>query len=689
MIFNINSHKYTFLIISFLLIFLCGCKTTEKVDSIVTKSGIEIYKNRQLYSVLEKETIDKNVDIKGKFCPISSGYVYADNRNEVICTKIGEESEVIYSVDDTFKILTVSANADDMISLFLKNDRLGQCYITVITVDGQEVLSVELGNDLYSEHIESVGYYDDKLYVFFDKGIYCIDDNDIRKYLYKKDEGGYWKTFNGSEIVLYGDKNGTSMTLSLDLKTLSVNEQHIFNDYMNWLPGINNVFYSSDDNMVIHFDNRTDEVAALYSDIGIDPSTIRMIASFNNSNIIIVSEEKDNMLTILSPVLQETTETDDRVSLHFLGVNPSLYSPFASSYNNNNASFRIEMLPAVSLDKYYLDIATGDSDLFELFGTRYEAFARKGYLYDITGRLENSNLIDENEFIDRIYSDFMVDGKIYALPKTMNLQTLCVPEDSLAGRKSWTVDEFLNYMEENPTALSDENGKTVADIKADIVWCAINVEDLINSDGYLNTSRLKEILQKVNSIDVTVDLKSVERKLKDGEAAIVSLPISTPLDFSDYQTKIGRKLVPIGYPAANGDISKGNIIYSNLVGISPKTKYPDAAWNFSELYISKEIVPKSNEVLTTKDGFEQAMNEGIDREKFKFNGVDYYPVSKEEIETVKEAYYNAGLFTVFKSDLSDIIWEEVQYYFRGEKSVDEVVKVVESRTRLMIDEQKP
>lgn len=669
---------------------LGGCTVLEKGKKEETGGIRAVNYNSLNYGVVHEEIIDNDILLNSFFCPVSSGYVYI-SENAVIYNKGEDDKAPIYKLESTSKAEALNATTDDRIVLVFRNTVSGDYVSTVFDLKGNVIWEKTLGSDNSFERVESVNYVSNRLYVITEKKISSVGKDDIKEYTLRDSECKYWKCFNGEDIVLYGDDAQGSALIAIDRESLDKKDERSFREHMAWVKSDNGIVYSSVDGLA-RFDTtkESDELLVMFSQIGVAPSNVKAVSFFDNNIVAVTIQGKENKILFLALAGKEQIEEqDNRKTLTFASVNPPLYSTATSLFNKTNTKYKIEMLPAITLEKYNLAVSTGEADLFELFGTRYEVLARKGYLYNIKELLESSTLIKKEDYLERVYSDFEIDGNIYAVPKTMFLQCLCAPENLLDGKTNWTVDEFLDFMEVNPGALSDEYYKNVADIKTDITMCAINIDDILGKEGYINKARLKDILIRIEKLDVPIISKSTERKLKDGEAAIISVSITTPEQFSDYQTQLGCKLIPIGYPAKEGELSRGNVVYSNLVGISSTTKNNEAAWEFAELYAYKEIDSYTNEVPTTKIGFEEAMNQGVDREKQRINGVEYYPIDQEEIETVRNAYYKAGIYTDFYIALTDIIWEEVQYYYSGEKTVDEVVGVIDSRVRLMVDEQRP
>lgn len=696
--FWIRSITIIMLVFAFLF---AGCGEKE-VSNFVSDGNRPIMPGATVYRVEQDREIDKNVT-ENVYCLVSDGYVYANSRNNIIYhSAMGTETS-IYTADKEFQISKLSSNASEEIVVLLVELDRQECVVNVIDLTGKCILAKNIEWEMYEEIIDDIYYDFGNIYCFTGKGIYCLLENQTKWLTYKYDskDASLRNCINETDIILFSsDINGSNIII-LDKNTLNVKEKRSFTTTISWAKCNNRLCYYSQDGLVSYnYSAESDEMILLFSELGSDMNSIRDISFFSNGKIAIFIKNTDCRLIFVSDSIEKNNddekihqeEIDDRTILSFLSVNPSLFSGDISSFNKNDNDYKIKTLPATKFDRYDMALTSSEYDLFECSATRYLQYAKNGYLYDITAFINNSSIINKEDYVDRLFSDLEIDGKIYLIPRTMMLRSLCVPEDLLDGKTSWTVDEFLDFMEKYPNAIAYKGftNRSIEATKSDIASLAINMDDLTDSEGHINTTRLKEILHRIDSFQPTVISRDVDERIKDGDAVITPMSITTPIVFLDYETKVGRKLVPIGYPAAKGCLSKGAIVYETGVGISPSTKEPEASWRFAEYFASRSVsVEKQGAAVPTrKEKFEEAMNEGTDREHFRMEGVEYFPVTQADIDKIKKAYAEADIFTEEFLTLSDIIYEEAMSYYAGDKNVDDVVAVIANRYNLFIDEQQ-
>ena len=141
----------------------------------------------------------------------------------------------------------------------------------------------------------------------------------------------------------------------------------------------------------------------------------------------------------------------------------------------------------------------------------------------------------------------------------------------------------------------------------------------------------------------------------------------------------------IGYPAATGEISGGICGYEDIFVISSLASNPEGAWNFIEYFLSTSDQTCPGNVPTRTKDFEDAISIAKDEEEYIFNDVLYVPLTDEQADRFRDAYNNSN-YVRSENTIRDIVSEESRYYFSGDKELDEVCKVIQSRIQIILDE---
>jgi ABC-type glycerol-3-phosphate transport system substrate-binding protein len=174
-----------------------------------------------------------------------------------------------------------------------------------------------------------------------------------------------------------------------------------------------------------------------------------------------------------------------------------------------------------------------------------------------------------------------------------------------------------------------------------------------------------------------------------------------------YQLKgqMGEEVTFIGFPTAEGN---GSVIMmsSNAFAISAKSAYKDGAWEFVRHYLTEDY-QKSGEFYDfpiVKSVFEEKAKEATGKsywinengEKVEYD--DYYyiggeeiilePFTQEEVDAICEFIYSVKKVNKFDNNIRNIINEEAQSFFEGQKSAQEVAQIIQSRAQIFVDENR-
>ena len=88
---------------------------------------------------------------------------------------------------------------------------------------------------------------------------------------------------------------------------------------------------------------------------------------------------------------------------------------------------------------------------------------------------------------------------------------------------------------------------------------------------------------------------------------------------------------------------------------------------------------------TGKEVFEERMQEDVGVETFTLDG-PLPPSTQEEADKVRKAFEEGIYYSAENKPLLDIIEEEAGAYFGGDRELDDVVKIIQSRIQVYLNE---
>lgn len=303
-----------------------------------------------------------------------------------------------------------------------------------------------------------------------------------------------------------------------------------------------------------------------------------------------------------------------------------------------------------------------------------------------------------------------VDGGLYTIPTGFTLQCLAVSSSLLEGKKSWSVGEFLDFLEKYPDACALA-GIGAAENKTEVLRLVLQgglteFVDFLTKTAALDSAEFQAVLERIAALRISDNISlSEEERAAAGEAVVWVTTLSKPRDLQQLEWKNGETVTLIGYPGTDG----GNILQtSKRLAINRNSEQKEGAWQFIKYLLMQEPdVGKMTEFSVRKDLLEEYLyaeatpvyqtdDEGnyvLDKDGKKveiystFDGIPYYAITEEQIQKVRTAIDNTFMVDeMTQTILADII-EEAAPYFRGEKAAEDVVEIMQSRVQLYLDEQ--
>lgn len=172
------------------------------------------------------------------------------------------------------------------------------------------------------------------------------------------------------------------------------------------------------------------------------------------------------------------------------------------------------------------------------------------------------------------------------------------------------------------------------------------------------------------------------------------------------KSRWGEDSAFVGYPGGAGN---GMVFYpDNCYAVCAQSSHKDAAWGFVESFFTKswqDGITPNYAFSIDRDVFEGQMKDAekvqwyTDRSgrrqeapiiSYEMGGeqVDVYAARPEDTDSLRKLVEGAA--TVKRGDMSilRIMQEEAAYYFAGQKSLEEVLDIIQNRIRLLKEERK-
>lgn len=346
-------------------------------------------------------------------------------------------------------------------------------------------------------------------------------------------------------------------------------------------------------------------------------------------------------------------------------------------------------------------------DILDLGQLNEAQFAAKGLFEDLYPYLKNSSVLSEEDFVDGILDQFTRDGKLLSIPKTFNLNTVAGKTSLVGEQMGWTLDEVMAFAKEHPdAALLDGMEKSGA-----LYFCMIFNQDYFvdweKGECHFDTDEFKSMLEFANMFPKEVDWSNYNEgdrveNLQSDKVLLDQVNISQIEDIQLAAARFDSDVTYIGYPVTDGGV--GCMLNAgSRYGMTSKSQHKDGAWAFIESYMTDNASKMFSWGFSTlKEEFQKSIDEAIKRNEPAEEGdtmamgmssvsmdgweYTYHQPTNEEIAQVQELISAARVSSSTNDEIYKIIQEEAEPYFDGQKSVDEVAGVIQSRAQIYVSE---
>ena len=406
-------------------------------------------------------------------------------------------------------------------------------------------------------------------------------------------------------------------------------------------------------------------------------------------------------------------------------------------FNRRNDKYRIEVQDyseyntdedySAGLTKLTTEIMAGKvPDMLDLNSLPVSQLAAKGILEDLYPYIDSDSELNRGDFFENILAAYEHNGKLVSTVSSFSINTVIGASSLVGDTPGWTYGDFnaaLSEMRDNVPECTPFDVYTTRDTMLSSCL-SLDMADFVNWDtGAVNfdnqefISLLEFAAQFPESFDWDSyewnDNSTAEFRTSTGEQMLVNTSIYSLDDIffaSGYFG--GQPYTYIGFPTNNGT---GNTINVES-GFAMTTSCSDkqAAWQFLRTFFTEKYQKDLYGLPLSKSLFNEKLQEYMTINYMKdANGNYQLDENGEKIPEARMGTYGAGgqlqyfyaltqeqadklvnlintttKATDYNSSIFDIVNEQAAAYFSGQKSAQDVVKLVQSKANIYVNEQR-
>lgn len=502
-------------------------------------------------------------------------------------------------------------------------------------------------------------------------------------------------------------------------------------------PGVDCDFLVSDGQAVYAYDMEKQACGKLFDwlDSDINGSYASCLGQLEDGRILASIndwENNDNGIALLTKTNASEVPRRETILIGAMYSDSTLQSA-AVKFNKTSDKYRISIKTYVdysnwtenswsdALTSLNNDITSNNCpDIIDLNGLNVQKLAAKGVFEDLNSYLERSSVFSRDDFVDNVLEAYTYDGVLTGIPRTFYLQTVIGSASDLGDRAGWTIDEMIAYADAHPGAqLFDYSQKA-------------NILDLcmmFNESAFINwstgeckfdTPEFKSVLEFVNRFPDEWQYEeggaSTPTRIQNGEILLDRAYLSNFNEMQLYLEMFKGEVTCIGYPTTDGGSGTG-LMASQVYAITTKSGSKEGAWEFIESFLTPKeddergrgwwdfpsnkkllqaMAEKAVEVeYVTDENGELVKDENGDPLPIGGGGgvgyqdgwsYTYRIPTQEEVDIILGLIDSARPVSRSNEEILKIITEEAEAFFAGQKSVDEVTNIIQSRINIYVSE---
>ncbi len=370
-------------------------------------------------------------------------------------------------------------------------------------------------------------------------------------------------------------------------------------------------------------------------------------------------------------------------------------------FNKHSESYRIKVKAygdqyedyTQASDMFKADVAAGKQiDVFSVDGYDFERFSQSKMLADI-GPLFDRDL-NRADFFENVLDIYKKDGKQFGMPVSFGVNTLIVSKDTAAGRTSWSFEDIMELRKANPDKTFLQSGDRLTAFYSMVYYMIGDFVDYAKGECNFQSKEFYDLLEFAKTFPEEFNYEDYDSwgAFINGDCLIADLSIWSPDEFQLYDSLLGGEAVLIGYPTTSGSGNRVNA--STVFAVSSKSKNIEGAWEFIKSFLSEDFQKENWRGLPMiKSAYDAKVKDLMNRDGGGSYGNGYTTVeinklTQAQADKIKEAIEGATGAAYFDEKIVEIMSEEVDPYFKGQKSAEDVASVLQSRISLYLQEQK-
>lgn len=338
-------------------------------------------------------------------------------------------------------------------------------------------------------------------------------------------------------------------------------------------------------------------------------------------------------------------------------------------------------------------------------------YIAKKMFADINGFIKDDEELSQVEFVQNVFDAFSVKGKLYYIIPGFTARTVIGKSAIVGDRTSWTMEDMLNLKKSLPEGTTMIEGLSRPYFFSTVMeYCGNDFIDVETGKCAFDSPAFIELMEYAKTLPEEFTYEDdywmyYESQYRDERTILMNAYINTIKGFNyTLNGYFGEDISYIGFPNASGMGAYVDYSYNGAYCIADKSSNKKGAWEFLRYYLTEEYQgnPDLYMLPTRKDIFVQKAQEARNRpywldengekqeydDYFYMNGEEILiePMSQDQIDKLVNYIYSIDNAYYHNEDIINIINEEMDAFYTGQKSAEDVANVIQRRAQVYVDE---
>lgn len=367
----------------------------------------------------------------------------------------------------------------------------------------------------------------------------------------------------------------------------------------------------------------------------------------------------------------------DKAKIRVLTMSKGSLDAVVTEFNKNSKNSKVEVINLDYSDAKDIELFVNTRlmgkdapDVLIMESVYYPIYKDADILLNLSGYVQESNTIKKDRFLEEVLAPFEEQDGIYALPQSFYISTLIgrnSPNGNHMPTDGMSLDDFVQMVATIPNLKMEYDGNTIGLLEMCLDLGMERFVDFEQKSCDFNGTEFRGLVERLEAIHVESGFSQTEwNEIAQGDKPILASAILS--DYESYEglkKKYGPKLDILGFPTEQEEF-RTKLLPAGIIGVLKTSGEKEVAVEFLEFYLENQWPV----------GFPALQDKFAEAKKNQ---------NSETIECINKAivhseFVNDQVLLVLK----EIIFEELSFYLNGDKTLEEVLDIIQSRVSLYL-----